>query len=352
MVAMNNKMIKAMIKEKANNQEIHDLSEKIINKVDTSRVEVAPQKSPRRIRGLFSLIPVLGTACAVLLAILVVNLNKPAGDKGGVNNTDDGGITLPATPSNTIDLTEELIVEVYAQEVYTLVNLALEFDNISYDSVDLSSKTDKRMTVEEEKALVNDIDAYILPIEEMLGTLKVDYTCKPNTNTAYFECDKVLNIMSEEYEYNFFYKQVLVSDKNGKLDYDIAGVISTGSNLYKISGSEREADGGAEFLMRIDIDENHYLTLREDFDNDGNYYRYEFFNKDNERIKYIDIDQRESELDFRTTYEKTIISLNTDGSINCKIKSRDGDNLVITKDESSYTYTFKNSKNIYKKNLK
>ena len=97
--------------------------------------------------------------------------------------------------------------------------------------------------------------------------------------------------------------------------------------------------------MKINLGDK-YISVREDLAS-TNYFRYEYYGLNDELLKYVDIEQKKTEIDFQNAYDKTVLKLNPDNSINCKIKSRNSDKLTITKSENSYTYTFKNSGNVY-----
>ena len=66
--------IKSKLKILANKQEIHDLSSRIIDNVDTSRVIIAPERK-RRIFGLYTTLVSAITACTILL-IQIMSLMK------------------------------------------------------------------------------------------------------------------------------------------------------------------------------------------------------------------------------------------------------------------------------------
>lgn len=329
--------IKAMLLEKANKQTIHDLSDKIISNVDTSKVVIAPIKESRLGIRNISIISSSVVLCACAVAVMAVTLAN-----------DDSTTPLDNTSTLTRITSDEQVISTYAQEAYTLANLALSFNDVSYITPELDTITNY-MTVSEEEYLVNDLDAYITNIEAMLGLVEISYSCYNNYSIEY-AYEYMLNITSPYFEYTFYFNDEVTDVKNEdkpnyKVDSNLTGIIVDGNNVYDVVGSKRIENGSQEFNMQINIG-NNYITVREDF-SDNNYYRYEYYDNNDNLLKYIDIDQKSNEIDFRNAYDKTVIKLNNDNSIHCKIKSRNSDYLDIVKEDGLYKYTFKNSSNVY-----
>ena len=136
--------IKDKLINASNKQEIHDLTNNIINKVDTSKVLVPNddiyeiKRKPKWVPILLSAIPL--TAVFLLGLSIPFITNSVKTNNGSKNNDiDDPGITTPAIPfDDSIDFSNisyeeamQFMSKMEIQDVYNIINAANAFSNIS-----------------------------------------------------------------------------------------------------------------------------------------------------------------------------------------------------------------------------
>lgn len=372
--------IKNMLKEKANKQEINDLQKEILAKVDTSKVLDEPIIAPRRS---VKWVPIFAGAFA-LVAAFTLGISIPFmtngfnNSKDNITNVVETGTGIPKTTEEnitgnntnvidtdteanvTIDEMKTYLSKMENQQSYNIINVASSFANLNFNEVTLDDVS-KKMTVLEEKALVNDLSSYIYNIEEMLG-IKNAPTCNRsnNTNTSYDYNDKIV-VSSNDSNYIIYLTEEIISEKNiNKVNYKvnsaINGIININDSNYSFVGTYSYKDNVFEYNTRVILDENTYVEVNEKFKNKPNdkenIFTYNYY-QNNELKKSIIVDQNlnsdysTKSLKFKNSYTD-IGSITVDNeNIICKIQSRDGEILTITNDNGGYTYTFKNSTNKY-----
>ena len=365
--------IKNKLKSLAEKQEINDLHENIINKVDTSKVLDEPIIVPRRgIR----LMPILMGAAALLI-VFVIGLSIPF-IVNGVNTKPTNGtvpneppvVTNPdGTTPDEFDFSsftiqpQKFLNAMERQETFNIVNVVNTFKNIKFDQVELDTSDKPKMTVSEENELVNDIHNNISNIEYMLG-LKGNPLCSPkeNDNTSY-DYKTLIDVSYDNYSYKMYLTEIVVEQKNiGEVNYkankDYEGVIVSGNNEYSFNGSLRLTKNAFEYNTTVIIDNNRYVKVYEKFGVKSNEFIYNYYDKsdiDNIKTKTINITQLLNEdgttkkVSFENLYTDLEYMRHEEGTyINCKIKSRQSDMLSINiNDDNQYVYQFKNSKNPY-----
>ena len=357
--------IKNKLKDLANKQEINDLHENIISKVDTSKVLDDPLIIPTRRFRLFPLI--LGAASFVM--VFAIGLAIPFMVNGV--NTKPAQTNIPTEPVVTNPPTETMVDEfdfsvltikpqnflntMESQEAYNIVNVVNTFNNITFSNVSLDTAEKPHMTESEEIELVNDINNNISNIEYMLG-LKASPSCisSENTNTKY-DYATLVDVKEE----------VVVEEKNiGEINYksnkDYDGIIVSGNNEYSFSGSLRLTKNAFEYNTTVIIDNNKYVKVYEKFGTRENEFIYNYYDKsdvENIKTKTITINQLLNEdgttkkVSFENLYTDLDYIRNGENNyLSCKIKSRDSEMLSINLvDGNKYEYRFKNSDNTYLK---
>ena len=346
--------IKSKLKILANKQEIHDLSSRIIDNVDTSRVIIAPERK-RRIFGLYTTLVSAITACTILLFVGVLSAVK--------NNSNNESNEM----DSDYNFTSEAVQEIYNKEFYNIINVANSFEDISYDTVEFDSES-KRMTASEERMLVSDIDNYMYNIEDMFG-LTWPVTSENTTieKTALIPYDKLITVNGPHHSYQIYYSENIISEKNiGKANYKLnsnyVGLLSVGSIDYEISGNKKIENGKIEFNTKIQSDEYNYVVVSEVFGTTQNSFRYDYYSEKSSNGRYMTVEQKlyddgtTKEIQIKTgsredtndlNYENIVLTVSDEYYVNVKIKSRDSDWLYINKNNDGFTYLFKNSKNIY-----
>lgn len=345
--------IKSKLKMLANKQEIHDLSNSIINNVDKSRVIIAPERK-RRGLGLYTAFLSVLTASTLVLFVGVLGAVK----KGSNNNSSE--------MDNELNLTAETVNEIYNKEFYNIVNVANSFNEISFATVEFNTEN-KRMTESEERILVSDINNYIYNIEDMFGLTNPTSSTMINNANSLIEYDKIINVNGPYHSYEMYYSENIISEKNiGKANYKLnanyVGLLCANSYEYEISGNKKIENGKIEFITKINQDEYNYVVVSEIFGSTQNTFRYDYYLNNNNTGRYIIVEQKLNDdgstreiyikngqrLDSSdVNYDSTILTMGDEHYIEGKIKSRDGDYVYIEKDNSNFTYTFKNSKNSY-----
>lgn len=363
--------IKNMLKEKANKQEINDLQKEILAKVDTSKVLDAPILAPRRN---IKWVPIFAGAFA-LVAVFALGISIPF-MTNGFNNSKDNNTNVVETgrphitedtqyytgdvDNITIDEMQSYLSKMENQQTYNIINVAESFSKLNFDEVTLDT-ANKKMTVSEEKALVNDLSNYMYNIEEMLG-IKETPTCNKtdNTNTEY-EFDNKIVVSSDNSNYIIYLTEDIISEKNinevnYKVNSAINGVISINDKNYSFVGTYNYKDNVFEYNTKVDLDNNTYVVVNEKFKNKTNdkenIFTYKYYQNGEEKKTIIvdqnlNLDYSTKSLKFQNGYTE-IGSITADNNnIICNIKSRDGDVLTITNNNGGYSYTFKNSNNKY-----
>ena len=374
--------IKNMLKEKANKQEINDLQKEILAKVDTSKVLDEPIIAPRRsvkwapiFAGAFALVAVFALGISIpymtngfnnskdnITNVVETGTGTPKTTEENVtgNNTNTNVIDIDTEANVTIDEMQTYLSKMENQQSYNIINVASSFANLNFDEVTLDDVS-KKMTVSEEKALVNDLSSYMYNIEEMLG-IKNAPTCNrsKNTNTSYDYNDKIV-VSSNDSNYIIYLTEEIISEKNiNKVNYKvnsaINGIININDSNYSFVGTYSYKDNVFEYNTKVILDENTYVEVNERFKNKPNdkenIFTYNYY-QNNELKKSIIVDQNlnsdysTKSLKFKNSYTY-IGSITVDNeNIICKIQSRDGEILTITNDNGGYTYTFKKSNNKY-----
>lgn len=374
--------IKNMLKEKANKQEINDLQKEILSKVDTSKVLDEPIIAPRRsvkwvpiFAGAFALVAAFTLGISIpfmtngfnnskdnITNVVETGTGTPKTTEENItgNNTNTTVIDIDTEANVTIDEMQTYLSKMENQQSYNIINVASSFANLNFDEVTLDDVS-KKMTVSEEKALVNDLSSYMYNIEEMLG-IKNAPTCNRsnNTNTSYDYNDKIV-VSSNDSNYIIYLTEEIISEKNiNKVNYKvnsaINGIININDSNYSFVGTYSYKDNVFEYNTRVILDENTYVEVNEKFKNKPNdkenLFTYNYY-QNNELKKSIIVDQNlnsdysTKSLKFKNSYTY-IGSITVDNeNIICKIQSRDGEILTITNDNGGYTYTFKNSTNKY-----
>lgn len=360
---MSNKDIKNMLLKAASKQEINDNSKSIISKVDTSKVVIAQEKAPRRRLRLapYSLIGIASAAVMVGIGFAVGSLTAP--------NSSDA--VDPTTEFTDVETMTQFISGSQATEYYNIVNVSTILEDFTYDTVTRDSSS-KAMTVEEEASLVNDVDLYMYNLEEMLGlTTQAQPTLIENGNNNYGRKYDVC-VKQESNCYHIYFDETItkeenVGETNYKLKSNIEGEIVVAENVYKFTGSRDIKNGASSYSTKIytnySEDTSDYFLVNEEFNTDSNQFIYEAY-VDDKRVKYIDVEESfDDEGNTEDVYLRKLLNPAGDvassnmnqvtfavGStyyMQGKLKSRGGDYIYVSKTDTAFKYSFKNSGNIY-----
>ena len=335
------------------NQKINDLSSKIIDKVDTSRVIIKPKAQKKKIPYYF--IGKLAIFSAGVAGILMLGISF-----GKINDKNNNNIGIEESQFDIDEVTLNTYLDkIETQETYNIVNIAHAIENINI--FDVEEGLDKNLTKSQEEALVNDINQYIYNIEDMRGlTPKVECISTNNLDINYNYSDKI-TINSPYYSYNLYITERIIEESNvGEATYKsnsiIEGVIVIGEKEYSIIGTKIIKNGTIEYTNKIIIDNDNYINVKELFkeklnDKDNEFtYEYHIGNK----TKTItvtqkrDLDGNTTKIHFDNGYNKIEdIYNNEENYLACKIKSSNSDILYINKNLDTFSYKFKNSGNEY-----
>ena len=344
--------IKNKLKDLASKQEINDLHNDIINKVDTSKVLEEPIIVPKRNIRLFPIL--LGAASLVL--VFAIGLSIPFLTNGF--NSKPAQTTIPDRPVVTnsettlddFDFSEftiqpqNFLNAMATQEAFNIVNVVNSFDNITFSNVELDTSEKKKMTVSEEQELVNDVDTNINNIEYMLK-LKKSPTCvsKDNEDTKY-NYNTRIDVSSNESNYQMYLTEIVVEEKNiGEVNYkankDYDGIIVSNNKEYKFNGTLRLTKNAFQYNTEVIIGDNKSVKVYEKFGTKENEFIYNYYDKtdlDNIKTKTITIKQllnddgSTKKVTFQNQYTEIESFINNKNTyINCKIKSRNTDYLSI-----------------------
>ena len=372
---MNNNDIKNMLKAAANKQNIHDLDKEIINKVDTSKVVIAQKKPTRKLRVFgYSFTGIACASMAVAIGIGVgLSINKN-NNQAYTPNNDDIDEPLPYVSSgDTITYLES----VEKQEFYNLVNIANSLE--TFKNYDVLQKTaSKELNEEEEKAITNNINAYVYNIEDMLGILETE--CKTISNpdkskyaydnklvVSVLKAEEVLQTYTAYYTENIINKKTIKgTDEIYKLDASTEGVIVVGEYEYKFVGTEKISNQKITFTTSIEIEESKSVTVQETFAEKGNEYKYSFYEADSLKKEVLiveSLDENKEVVEVETNfiwvngnYDSKSNNENDDNKVEVdfilsgetlvgKFKSKNNNEVTVTESDLEFIYTYKNSTN-------
>lgn len=372
---MNNNDIKNMLKAAANKQNIHDLDKEIINKVDTSKVVIAQKKPTRKLRVFgYSFTGIACASMAVAIGIGVgLSINKN-NNQAYTPNNDDIDEPLPYVSSgDTITYLES----VEKQEFYNLVNIANSLE--TFKNYDVLQKTaSKELNEEEEKAIANNINAYVYNIEDMLGILETE--CKTISNpdkskyaydnklvVSVLKAEEVLQTYTAYYTENIINKKTIKgTDEIYKLDASTEGVIVVGEYEYKFVGTEKISNQKITFTTSIEIEESKSVTVQETFAEKGNEYKYSFYEADSLKKEVLiveSLDENKEVVEVETNfiwvngnYDSKSNNENDDNKVEVdfilsgetlvgKFKSKNNNEVTVTESDLEFIYTYKNSTN-------
>ena len=367
--------IKKMLKKLSEDQEIHDIQKLILDNVDKSKVLNPEPKmkplAPRKRRFVFPiLMGALATAAFVVTFIIAFNFkgNTP---ENNPNPNVPGEPDMPIIYDDVnLDVAEAFYSNFTTIDASNMINIVNTFDNISYVEVPDTSVTEKKhyLTPELEESIVNDVDAYRYNIEEMLGKVTSTRTLSLNDNTNY-NYKKVIDVINDNFEHHIYFTEnileVVDSDEsNFRYKSELNGLIVSGSHQYSFTGIKRIKKTRLSYELIITIDDNNYVEVKEQYDINPDltinyktfnydYIYHSFNNTKNVRIEQkFDLEQKTKEIEFvanegKSNEVKMTFKPNDTYYLKSSIKSRESEELYITKNTNSYTYKFKNSKNEY-----
>lgn len=348
-----NKLIEA-----ANKQQINDLSDEIIRKVDTTKV-LNPTPSRKKHFNFSPLIFAGATACTLAVVIGVsIGLN--------LNNDKNGNPGNTANPSHSSsEETRMLLSKVSTQESYNIINIANSLNTVSIDNAEIGDG----MNPEIENALVGDFNPYIYNIEAMYKLdAAVVSTVADNTNTE-FNYAKDLKVVSPYYEYHLYYDEVITEQKNidepnYKETSELNGVIVCGFDVFEFSTTKNVKNGNITTINYdsvIYVTTTRYVEVKTEFKYEestkkSNFtYYYNYHDGDVSKEVYvdqkIDADDNTTEVQFRSRKKivdgkekyafELVVTANENKTLNCKIKSRDTKPFTAEKLENNkHKYTF------------
>lgn len=379
MLKMKNRDIEKMLKEKASKVEIPDLTQKIINNVDTSKVKVF--NAPKKSRFNFKPIIYASFATAALVLTVVIGLNvknaKNPSNNDGINTFDITPTTTSTTISDTI--TDDVITsiddsegdnriqevldsdmkakygEITSLEAYNIVNVANTFTNVSYTTFDTKiSGVDSEFG----NTIIDNLDTYIYNIEDMLGVNETETIKTINDNTLYDYETKIL-VNSPYYNYFIYYSETLEELKNNSSGYkiksNVEGVIVCDTNIYSFTGVKRIKNNEVRYETSIVLDDTKSVSVLEIFSSQENAFTYKYLSGE-EVLKKVNITQNFNKEDTSITDNVEFVTYAGDNNkidltiklvdenISCKIESRKS-NLTVSKNEDgNHVYTIYNGK--------
>ena len=371
--------IKKMLKKLSEDQEIHDIQKLILDNVDKSKVlnpePIKKPLAPKKRRFVFPvLLGALATAAFVVTFVIAFNFknNNPE------NNTIEPNPNAPVEQGDidvvydevSIDVAEAFYSNFTTIDASNMINIVNTFNNVSYVEVPDTTINDKKhnLTPELEESIVDDVDAYRFNIEEMLGKTSSTRTQTLNENPSY-SYKKVIDVTNDSFEHHIYFTENIEVIKSGESSFryksNLSGVIVSGDNLYFIEEGKKDIKNSKlEYNFKIRIDDFNYVEVNEQYDINSdltiNYktfnYNYIYHSNDNVKnvriIQKFNIDKTTKEVEFvanegKSNEVKMTFKQNDKYYMMSSIKSRESDELYIEKDNSTYKYKFKNSKNEY-----
>ena len=353
------KDIKFLLKEAANRQEISDLSDKIISNVDVTKINRPSSiKAPRRIKVFPLILGVMATALVVTTTVIT-----SLSGTNSVNTVTYSDITMSSLQRFYSDFT--------VNDTPNMINIVNTFNNISYEEVDgRVVDGDKKLKLDMENAIVNDLNAFIFNIEDMLGLENNDSLLTANTNPLY-DYKYLVTYTNTNNSYYIYYDETVVEEKNIEKDNykykaDLIGEIILGDNSYLFTGEKRIKNSKLSYVTNIKLSDDKNVrvsevyTINPDFTINYNQFEYNYSYTNLNETKNIEIVQKfgadgeVSNVRFianRGRYDEYKLTFTNDATryIKGAFDSRDKYEIYISKNNSGYTYTFKNSNNTYLK---
>ena len=374
--------IKKMLRKLSEDQEIHDIQKLILDNVDKSKVINPEPKmkplAPRKRRFVFPiLMGALATAAFVVTFVIAFNFKDNCTPENNPNPNPDSNVPVePDAPviyeDVNLDVAEAFYSSFTTIDASNMINIVNTFNNISYVEVPDTSVSEKKhyLTPELEESIVNDVDAYRFNIEEMFGKVTSTRTQTLNENPLY-NYKKVIDVVNDNFEHHIYFTEnileVIDSDESSfRYKSELNGVVVSGSHQYSFTGIKRIKKTRLSYELNIIIDDNNYVEVKEQYDINSdltiNYktFNYDYIYHSNDSVKNVrieqkfDSEQKTKEIEFvanegKSNEAKMTFKPNDTYYLKSSIKSRESEELYITKNTDSYTYKFKNSKNEYVK---
>ena len=350
---LKNKLIQA-----ANKQEISDLSDNIISKVDITKVKAPVYKAERNYKALPFAFGGIALASAVVAVGVAIGLNSNNGTKPTNNGIIDNGATLDVDdPVDFTDITSEetrqLLSQISTRETYNMINAAYNFNNITFGTFETSE--DSSMTPSMEEALANDFNDYIYNIEDMFNIVEPTVCAVTKNKNINYDYSYDLEVRSPYYNYHIYYSETYIEKKNeNQVNYKenstLVGVIVLNGYTYNFETSKTIKNDNVDFNTKI-IKGDNQIELRSLFTSDR--YKFTYTYKYGENVKDVYIEQKikdgnttEIEFNSRNKTFQLVVKAQEDNSLECKIKSRN-DSFTVVRENNHYNYLFKNSQKIY-----
>ena len=367
--------IKMMLKEASNKQDIPDLTERIINSVDTSKIEpqITSVKAPKKKFNFFPLmIAGIATAALVLTMSITIGVMNSRGNDPVVPTTP----TVPTTPvvptepvveyeEVTLNTLEKFFSDFTVNDAPNMINIVNTFDNISFDKP--KNVQTGALSVDMEKEIVSDVNLFINNIEDMLGYTDTTSTLNVSPITDY---KYLINVLNENYIYKIYYNETLLEEKNVDKDNykyraELNGKIVIGSKNYSFTGEKRIKNSKLIYTTNIVISDNQNVdvqesfTINKDFTIKKDQFEFKYNYHSNSNSKNFRITQR---FDNNNLRDIRFVANETEAcEFKMTIKPKDNNGIVATIDSRNdelsialiekdyYSYSFKKSGNVYKK---
>ena len=325
---MKNKDIKKLLKEEANKAQIPSYTNQILSKVDLSKVSMQETiQKPKRIRLHYAYYAFGGLAIACLLILLLVKINNPK------------------NPPINSPIGSSKINEVYAKQMYSLASITA--DSGSYKLA---------YTEEEEMAIVEDVDKYMLTIDNIFNSDRFTYEVVLNTNSKYSYDNYLTVTYLGNIHYEMYYTEIPYNDDDDR-DYDeintyLEGILIIDSNEYQIKGFKEIENDESEFEMKIVYSDGYYTKVSQELEIDENDYEFEFY-RNNKRYSEVSIECEfdENKVELQIDDNEYELNYNNNGYL----LYLDDDTVTITFENGQFKYQFRHSNNNYfvgnKKNI-
>jgi len=284
---MNNKELKALIKEKISNIEIKDVRESILEKTyDLVPNEVATyNKSKKYLRPVFAAFSLVVIACGALAAVNFIKL-----------------------PSKNYIEEVSKAKELLSYEVSALGNIMA---SESVSSIKRSKVND--YNVMEANNYADEIHSYLVTGEMLFNKDNFSAVHEVNDNLFYSFEHKLVVTYSEtggfSSNYTMYYDETrkIASDKPlDEVSTFLEGIMIIDDEEYIVKGEKDISGQNYDTTLMIYTDEDSYIEISQETSKDENQYKYEFVD-DGEIIRQISLD-----LDNTLLYKKMEIVISED----------------------------------------
>lgn len=219
--------------------------------------------------------PAMGLLAIFLLVLLIVISNN--------NITPPANITLD---------------EKYHQEITFKSLSAINLLPVDNSLSPTNNLLDLKSTTEE----IDDIHQYILLVEQALNANIVTLTQISDLKEYQYKDQITMTTpFGLKYEYLFYYNLTVVEIDKDEQEYEISGMIIFEGYQYHLSGKHEIEGDESETTFYANLDNDHWVKIKLEFEEDEETYQYEVYNNGNITKIELSVEKDDKETDVKLT---------------------------------------------------